>query len=408
MTRGIFFTIPARGHVNPALSLATALNRAGAEVTVFSSPEFETPIETSGVGFRAYEGPIINHFLSFASKRGRIGYLARTLAKSTSEIFEQEVERVRAERPDFILHDALAPWGKCLARAAGTPAICMSAMLAPTRRTREIALRSGYRMGGPGEIGTAIWHAWAAAATSARFSIRSRQKYTGLTGLFAAYEDFNVVCTSREFQPGGESLDDSWFFAGPALEEEASSSEDEPIICPEGLPLVIVSAGTVFSTDLTYFHATLEALSGIAAFVVVSSGGAFDPETLGETPENVLVRRNIPFIELLGKAWLFVGHGGIGSLSKAFATGVPAVIVPQVLEQTVTGRRAEELGGAICVLRHKLTPERLRAAVERILGDGSYSANAAKIGETFRSAPGMDEAAERILDYARTERADRS
>jgi len=383
--------------VNPALPLIAALRDAGTDLLVYSSPAFENQVAATGAEFRSY--PDTTAAEQFASHTGKLGFLARSLAALNIEIFESELDAVRQLDPDFIVHDSLAIWGKHIALAIGKPAICMSAMLIPTRATRRLARRSGYRMGGIAEIAASTRHSFAAVGLGIRFHRRTGLRTPTLFDFFLAYEPLNVVCTSREFQPGVDELDASWIFARPELGEDRTAGDPAPMELPDDRPVVLLSAGTVFSVDLDYFRLALSALADSDVFVVASSGGAFEPEALGGIPPNAVVRSNIPFLDTLRRSRLIIGHGGIGSVSKAFDAGVPAIIVPQVLEQATTGRRAEELGAAICIPRHKLTPGRLRDAVQRILKDESYRESAARIGKTFAATDGMDVAARRILDY---------
>jgi UDP:flavonoid glycosyltransferase YjiC (YdhE family) len=67
---------------------------------------------------------------------------------------------------------------------------------------------------------------------------------------------------------------------------------------------------------------------------------------------------------------------------------------PQRGDQHLVAARVAELGAGIRVLPHEA---RLRGAVSTVLGDPSYRANAAGLGEAFKSSGGYVWAADEVL-----------
>ncbi len=144
----------------------------------------------------------------------------------------------------------------------------------------------------------------------------------------------------------------------------------------------------------------MEDLSDLDARVILSTGG-HDIE-LPHPPSNFVIRPWIPEQQVFDRASAFVGHGGIGSLSKAFHAGVPAVIIPQIREQALVAWRAAELGAAIHLPQHRLRPGRLREAVMRIFENDSFRTSATALGRSFDQTPGMSGAADAVIDYVTT------
>ncbi len=58
----------------------------------------------------------------------------------------------------------------------------------------------------------------AGAIRTARRIRRLSEGKLALADIFFCYENFNILCTSPEFQPFAERFDSSWFFAGPVLD----------------------------------------------------------------------------------------------------------------------------------------------------------------------------------------------
>jgi MGT family glycosyltransferase len=111
---------------------------------------------------------------------------------------------------------------------------------------------------------------------------------------------------------------------------------------------------------------------------------------MGPLPQNTV---SLPFVQelkVLERARAFVCHGGMGSLGKALSRGVPAVVIPQILEQAVVGARVQQLGAGIHLPRHRVTVERLRSAVDRVTKDDSFRRAARDIAVSFEISTGWD------------------
>src|SRR3954468_10765447 len=101
------------------------------------------------------------------------------------------------------------------------------------------------------------------------------------------------------------------------------------------------------------------------------------------------------------RAAAFVTHGGMNSVGESLSFGVPVVVVPQMVEQEIVGRRVEQLGAGLFLPKAAVTAEALRAAVRRVLSDESYRRPPAGVGEAVPAAGGVRRAADAILEYTR-------
>ena len=85
---------------------------------------------------------------------------------------------------------------------------------------------------------------------------------------------------------------------------------------------------------------------------------------------------------------------------SALAAGVPLVVVPTLWDKPANARRVVAAGVGVQVAPRACTPERLRGAVDQVLGDPSYRRNAARIARAMGAAPGPAGAAEMIAGLA--------
>lgn len=146
-------------------------------------------------------------------------------------------------------------------------------------------------------------------------------------------------------------------------------------------PLIHVSEGTVYTGHPYILRAAIEALGDGPFTVVLTTGeqrrsGSLD---LGLIPPNVHVRSFIPHSDLIPRMDLVVTHGGQGTVTCSLSNGVPLVAVPLMWDQLEHARRLEFTGAGIRLPLPKLTPRRLRSAVDRVLADVSYRRNAGRI-----------------------------
>ena len=97
----------------------------------------------------------------------------------------------------------------------------------------------------------------------------------------------------------------------------------------------------------------------------------------------------------------------MNSVSESLSFGVPVVVVPQMGEQEIVGRRVEQLGAGVFLPKAAVTAEALRRPSGAVLSNESYRQQAAQVGETFRVAGGVRRAADAILAFTRGSRPTR-
>jgi MGT family glycosyltransferase len=164
--------------------------------------------------------------------------------------------------------------------------------------------------------------------------------------------------------------------------------------------VVYVSLGTLFNVNAAFYRACFEAFENADVQVVLSIGPTVPTDSLGPRPANVILAPHVPQIEILDRASAFVTHGGMNSVSEALFHGVPLVVIPQMSEQEIVGRRVEELGAGVYLDRRDASPARLRAAVDRVLAGDNFRRGAAAVGASLRAAGGVPAAAEAVRSFA--------
>jgi hypothetical protein len=187
----------------------------------------------------------------------------------------------------------------------------------------------------------------------------------------------------------------------------------EPVAAPRGAlpawwagtsaPLVYVSFGTVLghmSFAAEVYRAVIDAVTGLDARVLVTTGHGFDPSRLPDVPGNVHVEAWVDQADVLGDAAIVVCHGGSGTAYGALAAGVPLVLVPVFADQFANAPKVAQAGAGIQIrvsqdVQERRRPvsrddaARIRQAIETVLADGSYRAAAQAVAADMATAPAI-------------------
>lgn len=393
--KALFFSLPLTGHVHPSLGLVCELARRGDEVVYYSTPRFARMIGEAQAAFRPYR----NLFLAdLTGLPARLNDLSALLARTTEEVLLEELETARAEQPDYVIADSVAPWGQWVGQILGVPVITSISTLAFNRHVLMFAAKHKVQ---PRSARTILGKLRAVLDTL-RTRGKLRRRYgvrgTGVMGFVAGSSDLNIVYTSRYFQPCAETFDERFVFAGPSLNGRLERSWGVPF---GDVPLAYISLGTLFNTDVSFYRTCFEAFSGSRLQVILSVGGHVDIASLGEAPANFVVRAHVPQLEVLQRASVFVTHGGMNSVSESLWHGVPMVVIPQMSEQAIVGRRVEELGAGVYLAKEEVSARKLSELVMRVKEEGRFRTQARVAQDSFRNAGGVACAADAIFRFTR-------
>jgi MGT family glycosyltransferase len=396
MGTGLFFNLPAHGHINPTLPLVKELTRRGEHIIYYNLAEFRPKIEASGAEFRPYDfsGKFLNEELD--AKRNFIG-LASLLLHASEKVTEDFLSDSRAPSPDYILHDSMCPWGKYIASYLQVKAINSTTTfvlnndtLNQSENITKMVLRMAKDTG------------WGRTFATVRQKHSLDRKYgckTDLIDIFRNIEALNLVFTSQYFQPDGDALAETYSFIGPSMAERP----DAPPFSLEHMldqPLIYISLGTLAKEKLEFFRQCIQAFSGSAYNVLMAVGEKIDRAQLGDIPPNIFVESTVPQLKVLEEASLFISHGGMNSVNEALYFGVPLLLVPQQNEQAMVAKRVEQLGAGVIFPEKDISSDILNQ-VERMLHDAAFSASVQDIRSSFLEAGGYRRGADLILSYIR-------
>lgn len=410
MSRILFFNIPAHGHTNPTLGVVRELVRRGHQVWYYSYEPMREKIEDTGAAFIACDSFDRERHLS-AKDAARVGkdlaFSVEILTDTTLALNEMVRRDVGRFKPDCIVADSMAVWGKAAALKYGIPFVSSTTTFAFNQYSSKI-------------MGRRMREAFAfllAMPKVGRQIKRLKNHGYPIKNVLDILQNDNdthtIVYTSPEFQPCAETFSDKYAFVGASVcpaREEIVKTRDK---------LLYISMGTVNNDMLPFYEQCIRALAGTDYQVVLSVGNAVDVRKLEELAEclragnlragslradslseeiyaDITVYREVDQIGVLKKADVFLSHCGMNSVNESLYFGVPLVLLPQTSEQRGVARRAAELGAGI--LLERAEPAAVLKAVRRVMEEKAFRENAGKISEGFRTCGGAERAADKILE----------
>ena len=378
-----FFCIPAHGHTNPTLPVVKALTDMGHRVTYYSFAPFRSEIEAAGARFvDCGAGNAVAAASGNAVARD-ITVSTRLIVDTTLALQDMALKSLEALKPDVIVADSVAFWGKLFALRLGIPFISSTTTFAFNQHSSKV-MKQG--------LGDLIRMLVKMPKANRLLRPLRDAGYPVKGVLDIVQNDDNtptVVYTSRAFQPCADTFSDKYRFVGPCLRPVS-----RPMAKPER-PLVYVSMGTVLDGEDDFYRNCVKALGDGRYEVILSVGESRPPVNL---PENVHAHRRVDQLAVLQAADVFVTHCGMNSVSEALYFGVPLVTRPLTPEEGGVANRAEALGAGLRL--RSANPEAIRAAVDAVMAEPRYREAAEKIGQGFRACGGPRAAAEAILEIA--------
>lgn len=411
MGTAVFFNLPgATGHINPSLGIVSELIRSGERVVYYAGPDSHDKLAALGAVPRQYQ-PLFDYHHDFAIASDLVALFTR-LFQISEEATIGLAARVAADKPDYIIYDSCTPWGKLVAQRLGVPSIyfvthiittpwMLASRLVWSPRLWQMAASSTSPRSVLRAMGVGIGIRRRVMDLVAGLGLPYRGWRTHLHEMFNGGDDLKIAVTSPDYQPYSNRLGHTYRFVGASI-PAARDDNDLTFDRAPGQRLIYVSLGTVHNLNNGFYQLCMQVLGNGPHRVLMSVGQNTDIADLGPIPANFTVRNNMPQLEILKQADLFISHGGMNSINESLYFGVPLVMVPQQVEQAFSAFRIAQFGAGQVIIPRQLTAQRLHREVEEILGESAYKTRAASFGATLNQG-GHRRAAREILAQVRDE-----
>lgn len=385
MSKIVFFCIPAHGHTNPTLGVVRELVSRGHQVWYYSYNIMREKIESAGATFVSCDDYDMEQKLTpkDAVRVGKdLAFSTKILVDTTLALDDKVCEDMKRLKPDCIVADSMAVWGKAIAIKLGIPFVSSTTTFAFNQYSAKIMKQS---------IGELV-RMFISMPTITKNIKRLQDKgYPIKSVLDIIQNDDNthtIVYTSSDFQPCADTFSDKYVFVGPSIRP----ATDKIVKTKE--KLIYISMGTVNNDMMPLYKTCISALADTEYQVIISVGNLVSINAFGKLSENISVYEHVDQIAVLQVADIFLSHCGMNSVNESLYFGVPLLMLPQTAEQGGVAERVNQLGAGIKL--KKTDRVSILNAINKLLLVDSYKENAMKISCSFKQCTGSKGAADKI------------
>lgn len=153
-------------------------------------------------------------------------------------------------------------------------------------------------------------------------------------------------------------------------------------------PLVFCALGSLLTIKaapkaLRFFQMFLDAIRERPALqAVVAIGNHLKPGDMN-SPANALLVESVPQIDLLKRAAVMIGHGGVSSVKECVFLGVPMLLVPMAYDEPGNAARVVYHGLGLRTTFEETSAATLGHSIDTLLQDGRFRANLAHMSQKF-------------------------
>ena len=386
MSKIVFFCIPAHGHTNPTLMVVQELVSRDHQVWYYSYNMMREKIESVGATFVSCDDYDMEQKLTpkDAVRVGKdLAFSTKILVDTTLALDDKVCTDMEQLKPDCIVADSMAVWGKAVAMKLGIPFVSSTTTFAFNQYSAKIMKQS---------IGELFKMVLSMPKVTRQIKRLQKKGYPIKSILDIIQNDDNthtIVYTSPEFQPCSETFSNKYAFVGPSIRPATDK------VVKKRDKLIYISMGTVNNDMMPLYKRCVTSLADTDYHVIISVGNLVSIDEFGELPENIFIFSHVDQIAVLQQADVFVSHCGMNSVSESLYFGVPLIMLPQTAEQGGVAERVYELGAGIKL--DKSDTASILSAIDKIFADSTYQRNAAALAKGFKRCSGANGAADKII-----------
>lgn len=386
------------GNVTPTIEAARRLIAAGHRVRFLSEECNRAEVEAAGAAFlpwtralnrkdRSPASQTFNDWRAASPQEGLVMCMRDVWCGPALKYAQDLLDELRREPADLVVTSEMLFGVQAACESIGQPfaILAVNIRLAPT---------PGIPPMGPGfpPARTAeerALHAHVAAASQELFDnglppINEARAALGLPPLEHLIDQFEaaeveILATSRAFDFPAERLPENIRYVGPLLSDPLwARTWNCPWPATDTRPLVAVGFSTTFQNHAGVLQKVIDALAPLPVRVLVTLGGAIDPNAL--TPaENTAIVDSAPHCAVMRDAAVVVTHGGHGTVMRALVNQVPMLVIPHGRDQNDNAARITHRTAGFS-LTPAATVEEIRTACQRLLNDPQFREAAHRLG----------------------------
>lgn len=401
---------PYPGHLNPLSALGRELQGRGHHVTVLQISDLEQKVHSEGLDFyplgrSLYQPGSLTESFKELTQRSEIEALRYSVAfcRHMAEIICQDAPTaIKTLGIDVLLVDQLEPVGQSVAQYLEIPFICISCGQIIHRQSDAPPFFTSWSYHN-------TW--WARLRNAIAYRILDRSckpilhvinqyrhqwKLAPYSNIYASIAQLaHISQQPAAFDFPIKNVSAHLHYVGP-LRNSPPQTTSFPFEQLTGQPLIYASLGSIQNRKHEIFHCIAAACAPLDVQLVITHGGGMSAEAIQALPGSPLVVAYAPQLDVLAKANLTITHGGLNTVLDSLSQGVPIVAIPITFEQPGNGARIRWTGSGEVTSLSQLTISKLRAMIQQVLTQDTYSKNARRIQYTIQKSGGVKRAADII------------
>ena len=410
MSRVIFVGLGADGHINPTLSIIKELISRGEEVIYITSNKYKellTKVGCKQIEFKYSKFLFGSNHLDFMGKRTEESFLNSVrqfynLMESQKILANKLKQLIQGLGADYIIHDSTMFYIKYICDELCIP--CISSMtlfaLNETMFIKSKTLLSDFYnvdlKNTPESVVSRI------KQIEMEFYLKSGYKHNYLDNSMTK-QGFNIVYTSKEFQPYSNLLDNSYHFAGNNIQYRQTLKTKQNYNFTKEEKVVLISFGSIISSNnnlIGLYSKMMRYFSKYNARFILNIG-KIDKVMFDFVPQNFILENGINQLELLDLSDLFITHGGMNGVSEAIQLNAPMIVIPQVMDQFLVAEQVERTGIGQIIKNDNIDFDELECLISTILKNPNYNKNIEYIADTYRNTGEEKITVDKIFEYVR-------
>ena len=209
----------------------------------------------------------------------------------------------------------------------------------------------------------------------------------------------------------GESFLPQTHFTGGTVTPPRGDPPDWLADIPASQPLGLVTLGSTFTGDLTFFSRGAEAIArnGMIPLVVIGYNPiAPDQKAMlkQHLPGGTRLLNWVDYDHVFPRLKVLIHHGGMGTTHAAIVHGIPQVIAPHVADQRGQARRARQAKVGLEMAESDVRQGQLVPAVQAVTTTPLVLAAVERLAAAFAELGGPSRAADLLAALAQDHRGD--
>lgn len=390
MARFLFVVPPLAGHVNPTIAVGRALLAEGHEVAWAGCGTAVRALLPADLKLIAVSGQVATRVSEAWKSRAHTVFGLESFKFFIEEFLiplaHAMVPGVRAAldefKPDLVICDQQALAGMIAARLHSLPwvtfATTSASVFNPIERFPKV------KEWLYGEFGR-LQDAYAL----------ERLENPDLS------KELVIIFTDRALVHTDGPVPKHYQFVGPSIRSE-TIPDDFPWESLDNVRRkVYLSLGTLNAErSVRFYEKVKEAFGGKDLQLILSA----PPEMLGEIPENFVVRRRVPQLELLKRVDAVIFHGGHNTFCEALFNGLPLVVAPIKDDQPLVADQVVRSGAGLRVHFDRVKSVDLYNVTRRVLDEPAFRQAARQAQKSLQAHGGALEARRLLVSVQRGQR----